>query len=140
MSLIQAKPIHTLLTYTTGAYEGLDKDEGNVILYSGSNSHDNKDPEIPVLTHATKGMQLAHHQRRSVRVLRTAGSPWNGAPRVGIRYDGLYTIVEEMTLENRKGGAYMAFKLVRNEGQPEIVTSRPTQVEKAAFDRLKESV
>jgi len=132
--------IDTLLILVTDAYEGMDKDEGNVIIYSGSNSHDNEDPKNPVLTHATNGMRLAFKKRRPIRVIRTAGSPWKGAPRVGLRYDGLYTILEEKSLKNRNGGAYLAFKLVRDAGQPEIITSRPDVAEKKTYDRLKGSL
>lgn len=118
----------------------MDQDKGDRILYSGSNAHDNKDKVTPVLTYATKGMRLAHLKRRSIRVLRTAGSPWRGAPSVGIRYDGLYTIMEELILQNAKGGAYIAFKLKRNAGQLEINTSRPNQAEKNAFEQMKRSI
>ena len=118
----------------------MDKDEGNGLLYSGSNSHDNEDHDNYMLTHATKGMRVAYHKRRSMRVIRTSGSSWKGAPSVGLRYDGLYTIVEERRLHNDKGGAYLGFKLKRNADQPDIDTSRPNRAEKEAFNRLKESI
>lgn len=85
-------------------------------------------------------MQLAHTKRRSIRVLRTAGSSWKGAPSVGIRYDGLYTILAEEILENHKGGAYLAFMLKRIAGQVDIDTSRPSRAEKIAFEQMKNSI
>lgn len=41
---------------------------------------------------------------------------------------------------NKRGGAYVRFKLLREAGQPAIDLSRPTQVEKDVFERLKTSI
>ena len=60
------------------------------------------------------------------------------SPRVGIRYDGLYKIVERKMRKNHKGGLYMRFKLEREEGQAEIDKSRPTAFEKEQFELLKQ--
>lgn len=73
-------------------------------------------------------------------MLRTAGGKWHDCPAKGIRYDGLYRIISERVAQNMKGGAYMRFKLLREAGQPAIDLSRPTQVEKDVFDRLKSSI
>ena len=86
-------------------------------------------------------MQQSYADRRPIRVLRTAGGKWHNCPAKGIRYDGLYRIVSsDGTAKNAKGGAYVRFKLVRMAGQPAIDLSRPTQVEKDVFDRLKTSI
>lgn len=123
-----------------GDYDELDKDDGNILYYSGSNSALNEDPANPVLTHATKAMQRSYNDHRPIRVLRTAGGMWYNCPAKGIRYDGLYRIVAAGTAKNKWGGAYMRFKLVREANQRNIDLSRPTLTEKDVFDRLKNSV
>lgn len=123
-----------------GDYDELDKDYGDTLLYSGSNSAQNEDPANPVMTHATKAMQRSRLDNRPIRVLRTAGGKWRNCPAKGIRYDGLYRIVSEEIANNAKGGAYVRFELVREAKQPNMDLSRPTQAEKDVFDRLKNSI
>ncbi len=59
---------------------------------------------------------------------------------MGIRYDGLYKIVAEEKRLNAKGGAYLRFKLVRQDRQAEIDLGRPDQRERTAFAVLKQAV
>ncbi|CAD6565230.1 MAG: hypothetical protein ASARMPRED_006518 [Alectoria sarmentosa] len=121
-------------------YNELDKDYGDTLLYSGSNSAQNEDTANAVMTHATKAMQRSRLDSRPIRVLRTAGGKWRNCPAKGIRYDGLYRIVSEEIAQNAKGGAYVRFELVREAKQPNIDLSRPTPAEKDVFDRLKTSI
>jgi hypothetical protein len=73
-------------------YEELDKDKGEVLYYSGSGSHDNKDPQIHKETGGTQSLILSISSSRPVRVLRKAASGTRGSwpkPECGVRYDGL---------------------------------------------------
>ena len=119
-------------------YADLDKDNGDLLYYSGSKAHDNCDPNNPILTPSTRALQTSKREDRSVRVLRAAGGDSRFAPSVGIRFDGLYKVVEELLPRNHNGGRYVRFTLVRNPGQPAIDLSRPNAEERAIFDRLKE--
>ncbi len=132
--------INSILTQCLGDYDDLDKDDGDILLYSGSNSALNEDPANPVMTHATKAMQRSYHDHRPIRVLRTAGGKWRNCPAKGIRYDGLYRIDSDAVAKNRRGGAYVRFKLAREANQPSIDLSRPTMAEKEVYDRLKSSI
>ncbi|KAL9127700.1 MAG: hypothetical protein Q9217_003473 [Psora testacea] len=120
-------------------YADLDKDYGNTLYYSGSNSQANTDPLNPVITYATKAMRLSHIMRRPIRVLRSGKATSQYAPAKGLRYDGLYSIRREDVEKNTKGGAYLRFQLVRDEGQAEIDLSRPNARERQVFDALRNS-
>lgn len=122
-----------------GGYEGMDKDEGHIIYYSGSNSHENEDRNTPHISNATKSLQRAMLDNRNIRVLRSAKGDSRFAPCVGIRYDGLYKIVADEKRFNAKGGAYLRFKHVRQGGQVDIDLTRPDQMERQAFAILKQS-
>jgi hypothetical protein len=116
----------------------MDQDKGDVIYYSGSDTKDNTDPNTPQISKKTLAMRRSYTQKYPIRVIRSERSDWEGAPRVGFRYDGLYAIVREDTPRNEKGGAYIRFKLERMPDQPDIDRSRPTSAEVKAFDRVKD--
>jgi hypothetical protein len=127
-----------------GTYEELDQDKGDVLFYSGSNSHKNTDPQEPFASsNATLALKASQRLYKPVRVLRSAGTSKSSAaatlrPRVGIRYDGLYHVVAMQLKTNTNGGLYEQFKLERMEGQPplgDFVKSRPTAQELRVFDR-----
>lgn len=90
-------------------YEDLDRDRGGTLFYSGSNSHKNEDPHHPAPSSTgTKALKASLHTQNPVRVLRSAGSgsgsrnkKW--APDRGIRYDGLYRVVNMVTPPNTRG-------------------------------------
>ena len=129
-----------MLTCPLGDYDELDKDEGNILYYSGSDSNANENPANPIITHYTKALQKSRRDYRPIRVLRTSAGRAAHCPSKGIRYDGLYRIIAEGISRNTKGGAYVRFKLVREGNQADMDLSRPTQEEKAVFDRLKSSI
>ena len=129
-----------LLTCVLGDYDELDKDEGDILYYSGSDSNMNVDPVNPIMTHHTKALQKSRRDARPVRVLRTSAGKAAHCPSRGIRYDGLYRIVAEGIARNTRGGAYVRFKLERINDQANMDLSRPSQEEKAVFDRLKSSI
>lgn len=103
-----------------GGYKGLDKDNGDTILYSGSGlaSETNTDPRNPKITEASKAMQTTHALGKPLRVIRGWKSELKDAPAIGLRYDGLYMIKDVLTSINLNGGAYIRFELERMEGQP----------------------
>ena len=108
-----------------GMYDGMDKDEGNTIYYSGSNSHENKSPE-PVTSNQTKAVERSITTGRPVRVFRSSAGKWIGSPKAGIRYDGLYIVVS-MTIErNTAGGAYKRFRFDRIVNQLAIQINEPS--------------
>lgn len=90
-------------------YHELDRDEGEILYYSGSASHSNENPLAPAPSSSgTKALIVSMASRRPVRVLRSGGalgsknsSPF--APSCGIRYDGLYEIVKKLTPKNARG-------------------------------------
>ena len=125
----------------SGMYEDLDSDRGDYLYYSGSDSHDNADPnEVKPSSGGTKALQASLRSNRPVRVLRKkGGARWS--PTEGIRYDGLYHVVSSDTPKNANGGLYERFKLVRLAGQTpldEIIRSRPTSQEVRDCDRISQ--
>lgn len=119
-----------------GQYEDLDQDNGDVLFYSGSRSHDNNDPKEPFpSSSATLALKASMRLGKPVRVLRAAGvAKGRNAlrPTVGIRYDGLYTVVRMDLKTNTKGGLYEQFRLERLDGQPaltSVAASKPSAAE-----------
>lgn len=137
---------HSVVT-AGGLYEELDEDKGDVLFYSGSNSHDNTDPKDPFPSSTgTLALKASQRLRKPVRVLRAAGSrssKSNAAtlrlrPTVGFRYDGLYRVATMQLKTNANGGLYEQFRLERLEGQPTLssfIKTRPTAQEVRDFDR-----
>ena len=113
------------MSLSLGEYSELDRDLGNTIYYSGSNSHSNTDAKKPQVSFATKAMRVSCSSLRSVRVIRSGTAEGNFAPSRGLRHDGLYLIESEALEKNKKGGVYIRFKLVRCAGQPDLDLNRP---------------
>ncbi|KAI8627928.1 hypothetical protein F5Y19DRAFT_465543 [Xylariaceae sp. FL1651] len=129
-----------------GTYEDLDTDYGDVLYYSGSNSHDNKDPtRAAESSQGTKSLHASIATGNPVRVLRSGGSPnvrnANGfLPSCGLRYDGLYRVVLFRYRTNENGGLYEQFKLERIEGQTPLAELRqncPTADQVRALNKLR---
>ncbi|CAK1366405.1 E3 ubiquitin-protein ligase ORTHRUS 1 [Cercospora beticola] len=123
----------------SGFYEDLDKDEGEIVYYSGSGSHENKDPNQPA--ESTLGTRILHaslKHKRPMRLLRTSRAvlPW--APAEGLRYDGLYRVEAMDKPKNGKGGLYERFKLVRIAGQLSLdeCRKRPTRQELKDYNQI----
>ncbi|KXT09697.1 hypothetical protein AC579_8955 [Pseudocercospora musae] len=105
----------------SGMYEDLDLDEGDVVYYSGSGSHENRDKHRSAeTTRDTKKLHMSILTGRPVRVLRTSKARGEYAPIEGVRYDGLYDIVSFEEPINKNGGKYERFKLVRRPGQKSL--------------------
>lgn len=117
-----------------GQYEDLDQDNGNVLYYSGSSSHDNTDPKAPFpSSNTTLALKASQRTGRPVRVLRAAGAARGKStlrPTVGIRYDGLYQVVAMSLKTNTKSGLDEQFRLERMGNQPALNSiSTPTAAE-----------
>ncbi|KAF2420540.1 hypothetical protein EJ08DRAFT_598301 [Tothia fuscella] len=121
----------------SGAFKHLDEDRGHVLFYSGSNSHSNRDPRNPNITKATESMRKSHRLHKDIRLFRSSGSGWGGAPVCGLRYDGLYRITNESTKLNAHGGAYIRFRLERQGNQDPIDRSRPNAQERKEYELVK---
>ena len=121
----------------SGAYDGMDIDDGDTIHYSGSDSHENIDPKTPRISASTEAMQRANKLRKVIRVIRSSRGKWSGVPTVGFRYDGLYKITRECIEKNAKGGAYIRFTLMREPDQPPIDFGRPTRRERLEFNWVR---
>lgn len=120
-----------------------DHDTGTELHYSSAHTH------TPTSTHhaalssnlGVKALTRSRTTGSPVRVLRTYKGSWRGAPELGVRYDGLYTVVGA---EQRGGGAddgrggWMSFRLLRNGGQPPIMVGRPMAREVEGFRRAME--
>jgi hypothetical protein len=121
-----------------GAYSDVDVDSGDELLYSAPKSHETKDPDPDLSNQGTKVLLRSAETRKPIRVLRQSSGHWEGRPRVGLRYDGLYIIYEHTRKKNGHGGGFIQFRLKRCANQDPIDRSRPTQEEKELFRKVKE--
>ncbi|KAI0136164.1 PUA-like domain-containing protein [Xylariales sp. AK1849] len=130
-------------------YDDLDNDHGDTLFYSGSNSHDNDDPLRPAASSdGTKALIVSMRSGKPVRVLRSGGSVRpktknKYAPSCGIRYDGLYSVREKLLPNNKKGGLYEQFRLVRLPDQPPLEVIRrsvPTTQQILALEGLQRRI
>ena len=139
-------------------YHELDDDRGDVVFYTGSRSHANRDPNAfaePV-SHFTQALIASWKSGKPVRVLRSAPAgtnyarraelgpaafPSRWAPALGIRYDGLYTIVDMTAAVNEFGGLYERFELHRKGSQTpleQVRQSSPTAQQRQDYLKISE--
>lgn len=81
----------------------------------------------------------SRQMRNLVWVLRSASSGGQNhkwLPRGGLRYDGLYQVVEQQIRMNRNNGAFYQFKLVRRDTWP-IDRYVPSQQQLAQLAAIK---
>ncbi|KAI9803616.1 MAG: hypothetical protein M1826_004957 [Phylliscum demangeonii] len=121
----------------SGLYSDLDRDLGETIYYSGSKSHENDNPQKPIETAASRTLRQSIRTHRPVRVIRSFSSDWHGRPSAGLRYDGLYEVVNANLALNKKGGQYIQYRLERCRNQVPIVIDRPTPREVQLFEEVK---
>lgn len=120
-----------------GGQDDGDKDEGDVVYYCGTDSYDGK------ITGGTQLMIEACANGHHVRLIRShkVQSPY--APEMGLRYDGLYDVVNYERLDpERSLRQRHRFKLIRKAGQDPIrggngPEKRPTQQEMEAHQKDK---
>ncbi|KAG9246021.1 PUA-like domain-containing protein [Calycina marina] len=130
---------------TSAHYDDLDEDKGETLYFSGSNSHENDDPSKPLpSSKATKALKASRSSGKPVRVLRSGGSTYSDNPKsksssylpsCGLRYDGLYRVVEMRIEMNNKNGAYERFKLER---LPNQVSLEEIRRESPTYQQIKD--
>lgn len=121
----------------SGSYDETDTDFGDTVLYSGSRgAEDPGDSREAVLTAASKSLMMSRTRRKPVRVLRSSRCNSAYAPSLGIRYDGLYDVVDFKQQSTQDGRRYWQFTLRRQSGQVPIDRSRPNQTERREFARM----
>lgn len=121
----------------SGAYDDSDTDFGNTVYYSGSRGA--PEPGVKkeaVLTNASKSLMMSKKRGRPVRLLRAAKGNSAFAPKVGIRYDGLYTVVDYSQQETNEGVAYWRFTLERVPGQVPIDRQKPGVEDRREYARM----
>jgi hypothetical protein len=130
-------------TETGGAYSivasqcGMDKDRGEPLIYSEANAETatTKTPEKEQKA-GTKILLRSIENRKPIRVIR-GSTRWDGAPACGFRYDGIYSATESFIRENKLGGKYYEFKLVRLPKQDPINKTIPTPQQKKQCEKSK---
>ncbi|KAF2166361.1 hypothetical protein M409DRAFT_23552 [Zasmidium cellare ATCC 36951] len=134
-------PVGAYSIIVSGQYEDLDRDDGEVIFYSGSGSHDNTDPgRVAAATAGTRSLHSNIDEGNPVRVLRSHSGMGRYAPSKGLRYDGLYRVVSVSTPRNLKGGLYERFRLERLEEDQiplEQCRARPNGRDLMDYDRIE---
>ena len=121
-------------------YSEMDQDVDGELHYSGSGSLENTDPDNPKETGGTAALQASALAKTPTRVIRGKSKKKASAPKEGFRYDGLYQVVSQTQLINKKGGAYLQFKLERVAAQPDINKSRPNVHDLTEFRAIKEAI
>lgn len=99
-----------------GMYADIDYDKGDVLYYAAADAHTTKAATADRSNDGTKALLRSLVTKNPIRVLRKSSSDWSGAPKAGLRYDGLYTIKSVAEQTNDKGGRYLRFKLEREAG------------------------
>lgn len=123
----------------SGAYKGLDRDTGDILYYTTANAHDAADKNINTKENGfTKSLIRSIETTNPVRVLRTSKGDWAGAPRIGMRYDGLYKVLSYTASKSEEKGAYLIFRLKRLADQDPINKSRPTWEEERQFEKVQQ--
>lgn len=123
----------------SGHYKGMDSDMWDTLFYSGSGSQENEDPDrAPPRTTGTNALLQSVTTKNPVRLLRSSRAG-GYAPTEGIRYDGLYDVVECLPRKNEKGGRYECFKLVRRPNQLRQMDCmrRPNPQELVLFNKIE---
>lgn len=128
---------YSIVVLGNSTYAEMDKDNGSTLFYSGSGSLENTDPDHAKETEGTKALQTSALKKQAVRVIRGKNKGRKASPKAGFRYDGLYRVVAQKELKNRKCGAFIQFELHRMEGQAPIVTSRPDADEQKTFQDIR---
>lgn len=121
----------------SGAYDDSDTDFGDTVYYSGSRGA--PEPGIKkeaVLTNASKSLMMSKTRGRPVRLLRAAKGNSAFAPKVGIRYDGLYRVINYSQQETNDGVPYWRFTLERLAGQAPIDKSKPGVEDRREYARM----
>lgn len=109
----------------TGTYKSLEKDGLEHFEYCASGSMDNTFRDSLIESQGLKALRVSKATAKPVRVLRGQNEDFQYAPKFGLRYDGLYKVVEEKRRHNSKGGLYAVFVLERMGQQAPVNLGRP---------------
>lgn len=122
----------------SGSYEDSDSDFGNTVYYSGSRGtvEPGSEGREAVMTSASKSLMMSCRRRRPVRVFRSSKCNSAYAPKVGMRYDGLYDVVTYSQQDTAEGLRYWRFTLERQGGQVPIDRQRPNVAERREYARM----
>ncbi|KAI1809993.1 hypothetical protein GGS20DRAFT_580235 [Poronia punctata] len=127
----------------SNSYHELDNDRGNTLYYSGSNSHKNTNPnQTAPASIGTQALHASFRNRQPVRVLRAGNATRRAAgnphlPSCGIRYDGLYRVVQVRERTNMVGGLYEQFRLDRLPNQTplaQLEAISPTRAQRRSYE------
>jgi len=140
---------YSIVISGSGRYKDLDLDQGDRLFYSADSSHDNEDPRaVAHCSNATLSLKQSMRLGTPVRVLRSRGGGGKRdgegkayVPVCGIRYDGLYQVLDVRRLKNARGGLYERFEMVRMGGQESlesIVMRSPTRKQREDWSRYKD--
>ena len=121
----------------SGTYSDLDKDSGETLLYSAPKPQEGPGSAKQHNTDRTRILRRSLQTQKAVRVIRAASKHSEYAPKVGLRYDGLYRVASEETGKTVKGVALALFKLVRKRNQPDIDWDTPSWEQQQLFDSIK---
>jgi hypothetical protein len=127
----------TFSIIVSGTYSNLDKDMGNILYYSAPKPQEDLGAAKQKNSDRSKILRTSLLTQNSVRVIRGANKHSNYAPKVGLRYDGLYKVASEETGKTVNGVTLALFKLVRKANQSDIDTDTPSWEEQKLFKRVK---
>lgn len=140
---------YSIVVSANSVYRDLNEDKGTELWYSADKSTENANPTRIETSPETRSLEMSLENGKPVRVLRKAGNTSDARhspiyPTVGIRYDGLYKVVDQEIDTNKHGGAFKKFQLVRlpdsdNAGVSwEEVQRYPTREQIRQFDKIKD--
>lgn len=127
----------TFSIIVSGTYSDLDQDLGAVLYYSAPKPRDDLGAAKEKNSDRSKILRTSLHTQKLVRVIRGASKHSEYAPKVGLRYDGLYRVASEETGKTVKGVTLALFKLVRKPNQLAIDKDTPSAEQQKLFRRVK---
>lgn len=135
--------VGTFSIVTSAESKYSDRDEGDVLYYSGSyDDPANDNDTAPQLTKNTRLLLKSIHTRKPIRVIRKGPGKKNSFyPRAGYRYDGLYRAMNYEIKSGREGQRdYYRFRLERCPGQVPLtdpsIKGHPSRSEYEMFMEL----
>ncbi|KAF8150639.1 PUA-like domain-containing protein [Crassisporium funariophilum] len=144
--MVEAKSELFLLYCGSGGYED-DKDEGDVITYTGEGGQPRREDgkmfsssKVQVRdqewVRGNKALKTSWMKQSPVRVIRGHTLNSRYAPAEGYRYDGLYNVVNATLVRGKRGYLVCQFRFRRRPNQlplPGALRPEPERVEKSLF-------
>jgi hypothetical protein len=114
-----------------------DKDTGDEIWYSDPSANRSSSETVNGNNAGQRALMASITSQEPVRVIRNDRNTWQGAPKKGYRYDGLYLVSSYIEKARKKSeGNFFIFKLVRMEDQAPIDRSLPTRALARLFEQV----